>query len=84
MIMGKTSNIMVGLQAELVRLTGILQPTVSRILAGKRRATVEQAAELEAALVSKGIYVTRWDMLYSPKGTALRDIIKQRLGKKGA
>lgn len=41
--------------------------TITRIFAGERRATVEQAAKLEPVMIRMGLPLTRWDFLYGLK-----------------
>lgn len=60
-----------GLQAAIVKETGISQSAVSRIFSGHRRPSPEQALLLEKALIRRGFSVTRVDMLYSAPGTPL-------------
>jgi transcriptional regulator with XRE-family HTH domain len=58
-----------GIQSRIVERTGINKGTVSRIFNGKQKPTAAQAAKIEAVLMSLGMNITRWDMLYSPAGT---------------
>ena len=68
-------NALYGLQSKIARITGIPQPTLSLIFLGKRRATPQQAALLEAEFLKRGINITRWDMLYRhQKGQKLLDL----------
>lgn len=60
-----------GIQNRLARKSGIPQPTISCIFSGKRRATPEQATALEPLLVAEGIFVSRFEMVFCPKGTPL-------------
>lgn len=60
-----------GLQTRLARLTKIPQPRMSLIWRGLAKPTPHQAALLEAALLREGYSITRFDMLFSPKGTPL-------------
>jgi hypothetical protein len=63
-----------GLQTWLARKTGIARSTVTSIFSGKRRATPEQAIALEPLLISRGISITRLDMMACPRGTKLLDL----------
>ena len=63
------------LQSKIVRQTGVCQSVISDIFNGKRRATPQQAALLEAEFLKRGINITRWDMLYRhQKGQKLLDL----------
>jgi DNA-binding transcriptional regulator YdaS (Cro superfamily) len=58
-----------GIQSKIVRKllkngTPISQPIVSQILAGKRRATPEQATALEPVLRDCGFVISKFDMVF--------------------
>ena len=68
-----------GIQSKIVRKlskngTPISQPIVSQILAGKRRATPEQASALEPILRECGFAISKFDMVfeYTPNTPLLR------------
>jgi transcriptional regulator with XRE-family HTH domain len=56
-----------GLPSRIVRETGLHRSTVSFILNGRHRPTLEQAAVLEAAFIRIGLPITRWQLLYEYK-----------------
>ena len=67
-----------GIQSKIVRKplkngTPISQPIVSQILAGKRRATPEQATALEPILKDCGFEISKFDMVfeYTPNSPLL-------------
>ena len=64
-----------GFQNKIAQRTGICRSTLCLILKGKRRATPQQAALLEAEFLKRGINITRWDMLYRhQRGQKLLDL----------
>jgi transcriptional regulator with XRE-family HTH domain len=65
-----------GTQNRLARKSGIPQSTVSCIFSGKRRATPEQATALEPLLAAEGIFVSRFEMAFCPKGTPLLSLAR--------
>ena len=67
----KTSRMVAhdGIQSKIVRKllkngTPISQPIVSQILAGKRRATPEQATALEPVLHECGFAISKFDIVF--------------------
>lgn len=69
-----------GIIVRISRELGILQPTVSHIFHGKRRATLAQAVKLEAFFINQGVPLTRWDLLfYIPRGMTLKEYVASRI-----
>lgn len=73
-----------GIQTELARAVGMSRSTLNYIFSGKKRATPEQAAALEAEFVRRGIDINRWDLIYGlPEdgSVTLEDILSRKGGK---
>lgn len=76
------TSVPMGIQSRIVRKlikngTPICQPIVSQILAGKRRATPEQATALEPVLAECGFAISRFDMVFSyVKDNPLLSLVK--------
>lgn len=68
-----------GYQARLAYRLKLPRSTVNEIFNGKRRATLRQAAELEAEFTKRSIPLNRWDLLYGiQEGQPLVDYLAAR------
>ena len=68
-----------GLRARLALRTKTARSTITQIFAGKRRATLRQAAALEEEFVKRNIPLNRWDLLYGVKeGESLEQYLQTK------